>query len=480
MKKKIKEILFIALLFLIPTITIVLNAPLTIDDEIWNFQNVMKLSRGLTIYEDCNIIVTPLFFYIGEIFLKIFGNHLLAFRLYNVGIFTLLFIMIFIIFRSLKMDTNKSFLSTCFLYVVITPFIECGANYNVLVTCLFLIGMYLFLRKRDMRGYSIFQGIILYLILFTKQNVGLYYGIAIIICESVFRKEKVIQHLACQMFIAMALSIINIIVLYIDGSLEGFINYAFLGMKSFINYNISISHMVRIVLLFEWTLAITSYVLYILLRKKKLLKEDDSFGIIFTFAIFLNLTVFPIVNLYHTCFAILLNMMMLMVLIDNLHVINLKTVPIGVLVGAYVFINLYGIFCGIKSIENIKIVDRNSPYFYTNMTKEMYNKMNEVIAYIQEKEEEGIDVILLSQDAALYMIPLEKNHKALDLAFAGNLGKEGEKTLLDRIIKMENVEILLNRTPYWQEIEEVRLYIIENLIREDNVNEYYVYRTKGN
>ena len=47
-----------------------LNVLISNSDELWNFFNIFKISNGFLIYKDLNIIMTPLFFYLGKIFLR--------------------------------------------------------------------------------------------------------------------------------------------------------------------------------------------------------------------------------------------------------------------------------------------------------------------------------------------------------------------------------------------------------------------------
>ena len=54
-----------------------------INDELWNFSNVYKMCNGYQIYKDLNVIITPLFFYLGELFLKVFGTNYFSFKIYN-------------------------------------------------------------------------------------------------------------------------------------------------------------------------------------------------------------------------------------------------------------------------------------------------------------------------------------------------------------------------------------------------------------
>ena len=43
---------------------------LVIGDELWNYSFIYKMSKGFQIYKDLNVIITPLFHYIGKITLN--------------------------------------------------------------------------------------------------------------------------------------------------------------------------------------------------------------------------------------------------------------------------------------------------------------------------------------------------------------------------------------------------------------------------
>ena len=76
----------------------------------------------------------------------------------------------------------------------------------------------------------------------------------------------------------------------------------------------------------------------------------------------------------------------------------------------YIAINAYGIYCVYLASKNVKIVDRDNVYFSSNMEEDLNKDLKEVTEYIKRKEKEGIDVICISQDAAIYMTYLHKNH----------------------------------------------------------------------
>ena len=79
MKDKKKSILFCVLIF----VSICLYSFLLkvdVGDEIINMQSIVKMLNGNLIYKDFNVIITPLFFYLGKIFLS-FADNILAFRI---------------------------------------------------------------------------------------------------------------------------------------------------------------------------------------------------------------------------------------------------------------------------------------------------------------------------------------------------------------------------------------------------------------
>ena len=42
---------------------IIFQVPVSAEDELWNFQNIYKMVNGYTIYQDANVIITPIFFF---------------------------------------------------------------------------------------------------------------------------------------------------------------------------------------------------------------------------------------------------------------------------------------------------------------------------------------------------------------------------------------------------------------------------------
>ena len=213
MKEKTANILTILLtitLLTIPLSFIVLNAELIVGDELWNFQNIVKMINGGKMYVDCNIIITPIFYLLGYCFIKAITGTILGFRIYNIVIFLFLLLSSFILFRKLKIDKIKSFIYTLLLFIFVAPYISDGASYNVLAESIFILGIALFLNKDKIKYYNFCQGFIIFACIFTKQNIGLYYFLALIIAEFIIYKN--IKNKIYEIIVAASLGTISIII----------------------------------------------------------------------------------------------------------------------------------------------------------------------------------------------------------------------------------------------------------------------------
>ena len=66
MKKIINNVkkhdnIFMFLWIMIMATTITYNIPIDANDELWNFSNIYKMHNGYVIYQDMNVIITPLY-----------------------------------------------------------------------------------------------------------------------------------------------------------------------------------------------------------------------------------------------------------------------------------------------------------------------------------------------------------------------------------------------------------------------------------
>ena len=238
MKNK-KENLIVLLFIIIAITAVSFNYKLEVSDELWNFSNMYKMSQGYTIYKDLNVIITPLTFYIGELVFKIFGANFLTSKILNTCIFVIFYFLIYKLFRRLKLSKLKSGFYTMALYCLMFYIIMTGTNYNIVALIFCLIGILLMLENKP---YWL-QGIIIYLVFMSKQNIGIYYMIGYEIAKLIqtipnYKNHKAdIKSIIKQMIIPISIFIglfaVYLIYLYTQGNLYNFINYAFLGIKEF-------------------------------------------------------------------------------------------------------------------------------------------------------------------------------------------------------------------------------------------------------
>lgn len=477
--KKVLPVLLLIVLLCIPLSLISLNAELIVGDELWNFQNINKMIHGGTMYVDCNIIITPIFYLIGYCFVKLITGTILGFRIYNIGIFLGLLLSCFAIFRTLKIDKIKSFIYTLLVFLFVMPYITVGANYNVLAEAIYVLGIVLFLNKDKIKGYNIIQGIIVFACIFTKQNIGLYYLVALVIAEITIDKKESVHYIIREIMVALVCTLFGVIIMYGTDCFGGFLSYTVFGMCEFTLENLIIQDATKIVVIGYLVIALCSYILSFLLTRSN--KEiAGNISVLCAFSIMLNISVLPIANIYHTSFAILVNLIVFIYIFDLLllHKLNNK-IALGIIATIfYIAVNSYGFVCVLRSTQNIKIVDSENVYFSANISEELNKQLEEVTNYIKEKEKEGIDVISLSADAPLYMTYLNKNHGELDLCFVGNLGWNGKETTLEKIKGLKDTEILIHIDSYWQEVDEIKSWVRENCTEQESINYISVYKTK--
>lgn len=135
--------------------------PLYVSDELWNFSFVHKMVNGYTIYKDLNVIVTPLFHFIGTIVLKLFGDNYIIFRIYGIFILSSLFTVTYIFLKKAKIKRISAVTYILILFAIINNYYSIGASYNFLCLTFVVIGLCLELNKDSYKN-SFLKGIILF------------------------------------------------------------------------------------------------------------------------------------------------------------------------------------------------------------------------------------------------------------------------------------------------------------------------------
>ena len=289
-KIKGKDNIAIFILFFLISLGISLNISLEANDEIWNFQNIYKMYNGFKIYEEINVIITPLFFWLAEGIFKIFGANLFVFRISHCFIMAILFLFTYKILKKLNVPKTLSVLTI--LIIALNEFfllIRTCFNYNNIALLFFIIGVYYLINEKTRKNVYI-QSVITFLILLTKQNMGVYYLLGNIIYLSISKnnvKEKIKENLKYISVILLG-GITFILYLIMDNNLYNFVNYALGGILEFANENLNFDFSSIVFLI---GIALINIGVSVVFLKKNLFssKEKENIKILLVFSLMLSI-----------------------------------------------------------------------------------------------------------------------------------------------------------------------------------------------
>ncbi len=466
-KIKEKDNLPAFILFFLISLGISLNIYLESSDEIWNFQNVYKMYNGFKIYKEINVIITPFFFWISEAIFHILGANLCIFRISHCIFMSILFLITYEMLK--KLEISKTFSMLTVLMIILQQFfllIRTSFNYNNTALLFFIIGTYCLINDKTRKNILI-QSIITSLILLTKQNIGLYYLLGNILYLSISKNDikNKIKEIFKYISIIFLVGMIFIIYLIIDHNLNNFLNYTLGGIFEFANENLIFDSSAIVLMIGIMIVNIGMSIFFI--KKNFLLKEQkENIKILFIFSIMLSLVCYPIFNWTHIIigtYLMIINVVYMVYLLfkdfkDGITKI-LKVVN-GMIILAMIIFSCLNMYTWIKAITSDDYpYSWENPFFGGMLGKEEYEENEKIIKYIEENEK---DVIVLSNRAALYMVPLKRNNGDFDLPFKGNFGINGVDGLIEKIDNMQNVQFLIYKNEdksIYQESDRVKEHI---------------------
>lgn len=482
-KKDIIFYIFIA----IATIATMSLPYISNGDELWTFANTYKLYNGVSLYNANNIIVTPLFFWIGNLFFKILGATFFTYKIYNIVLIFLLYIGLYKLLKECKIKQEIAIIVTILIMFADKIINVIGANYTILALIFFIIGVTNLVKNRNDKINLVFQGIIIFLIFLTKQNIAVYYSLALF--AYILTKPNKIKNL----FI-LGLSVIIPTAVFLGyelyiGELYNFINYAFLGIGEFAQNNIIVEGYTYTQI--EIGFQIVSIILGIsqIIENKKKNKKDEILIILLMFGIANIMLGYPIFNLYHVSTGILIPSVLVSYvlyqyaknikideeskkIIDS--IINKVIIALGIvllILGGIYVLNLN------KVLINNKQYSKGHP-FYGGIISKDESEYDEVMKFIQDKKQEGYNILIFDIRANFYMVPLGENNKDYDLPMLGNWGKNGEERILEDVKSKTNTYFLTyeeTRNITTQESKKIKTYIKENSKNEGKIGKYDIY-----
>ena len=450
------------------------------EDEVWNFQNIYKMYNGYKIYIDANVITTPVFHFIGLILFKILGANFFVFRLYNVFINLFLFLGLYKILKTLNNNKMLSFFFTIIIFIINGKVIYSTANYNGLTITFVIYALFVLLNREKYKYYNLYEAVFMTLIILTKQNIGIFYLIGYLF-YAILRKDR-LKDILKILLIESIFLFIFIIILFRLEILEGFINYCILGLGEFSEKNFATSvgwtlYMILISLINALIIVFIKFNCNIGINKN----EKNNIYIIACFAYPILLIAYPLFNSAHINYALILQHLLFLYM---LYVIMINK-NIGQKISVKYLVSILIIVFGLQSVDYTQLYfskifnDKykyNDVYFGTLFNKENENKIEEVTKYIKDSQKE---VIILSPDSAIYMIHLNRNNAELDLILFGNLGKGGEDSVIDKVSKLRDKIILMNKNKVsYQESDKLREYVENNFKNIGEMHDLLIYETK--
>lgn len=472
--------IFVTILIFIMSLGYSLYIKTLAGDELWNFQNVYKIYNGYKIYVDANVITTPIFHFIGALVFKIYGANFFVFRMYSLVIYTIFFVGIYKLFKCLKIDKKNSFFLLIIFFALQYDLVISSANYNSFAIMLLVFAVLVVINRENIKHYVLIESILITLIFLTKQNIGVFYLIGLILYTILNKKE--LKNTIKIIGITGIFGILFVLILYFNNLLEGFISYAILGIKEFDKENKSVD----LFMIFAIIVTTLNGLLLISINsndKFKKKEERKNINNIACFAYPLLGMTYPIFNISHIKFALSIQYVLLFYILyllvkgSKIEKNKIKKYIIFLLeIFIIVYYSISSITYTIKYFRKISNDEYkyNEPYYGTIFNDETKEKIKDITEYMQSCDNE---VVCISTDAGLYMIPLKQNNKEFDMLLLGNLGKDGENGVIEKIKGFKDKKIILmnKEKNSWQESDKIIEFVKNNFTKIGEIEDILIY-----
>lgn len=286
-----------------------------------------------------------------------------------------------------------------------------------------------------------------------KQTSGIFLIIAYVVYKILMINRREDIKAFINILLARILGVLTPILLFaiylsFNNIWTEFIDYAILGIKTFLNYvpyarllNNSDIKIKILAYMFPIALVISviTYFTSVIGRKLRDSEFTQSLYIILVYSIASTIIIFPIADKCHFAIGSICTFLMLAYIVFTL-INKLITKAIKkekVIFGIKAFLNTISILLFIvyvftsaksltKYVKNIESQNnlKHFKYIYTEET--LFETINSVDKYILEKQKEGKDVIILDSIGAALNIPIDRYYKNYDMFNMGNFGANGE------------------------------------------------------
>ena len=340
-----------------------------------------------------------------------------------------------------------------------------GATYNLLGIMFCLMGTNIAIDRENVKNYFLKQGIIIFLVFMSKQNIGILYAFANVLIETVIYPKNRLKNVIKIILFPTIGFVMYGIYLYVNESLIDFINYTFLGMKEF-GRNIFINSEG-----IGWIVIDTIMILFISnVLKNKLYKQEQIQIILtlFIIGICILLIGYPIADYWHmTIASIILIINSIYILQTNLDIkIDKKIINILLIITITVMLTITMFKLWIYLYNHCE--DKTNRFYLITINNDQKAKIETMTKYISNADKK---VIIISPEAGKFYINLNmESNGILDLPWNGNLGKNGAQSLIDKLKSYEDVYALMyQKKEGWQEVDEFRSFVENNYKKIDEI-----------
>ena len=430
MRLKKKDILILIIIFIYTGILITYsNAD---NDLIWNYGFSYNFANHLLMYKDYNMVITPLYPFIGGILMRILGNNFLIFNLYNTILSTILYYYLY-----------KKYPHTFIPSIILITFIL-RPSYNFLV--LFLVLILLNIKEEK----DFFIGFILGLLFLTKQSFIL------LILPSIYlitRPKRLFKRIGA-FFLPCLFFLIYFI---LTNTFLDFLNYTFLGLFSFSSKNSFFN---------LGTIFILSLIIYLFLYYLK--TKDIKVLYLITYQIM----AYPIFNTMHIILSII---PVIIYFLDKL--VKKKKYNLNYLRYFNYFVSIL-LICPLLSIPlqyfNKDLVEGENALEYKDISRSYLVNKDLFLKEVPNLN----NTYFLMYDAYIYKYLLNNPITSYDLLLNGNLGYNGEERVIDYFNSLDsNTYFVLNRVYTGGQLSKnIDAYIRNYYLKVKDFQEFTLYK----
>ena len=411
-------------------------------DEIWNYGFSYNIASGLVPYRDFNMVILPLFNYIGSIFIIIFGNYL-----YSVNIFISLVLTLILFFMYYKIG-KKVF--------VIIPLTLLYLFYSYNIFCVLLMVLIINFIDSDYKSKDIIISLLVSFMFLTKQNIGLCLVIPLIY----FSKNKLKS-------IIVFLVPIFIFIMYLvyNDAFYDFIDYCFLGLFDFGNKNSCFAFL-------PLELPLCLFLVYRLIKSS--FKDELCF-----YTLMFQIVSYPLMDDYHFMigFIIFLYYIFIKYKINNRY--NKYFIVMSC------FYMIFSMFIPNNSIfnESFKGIYYSNSFLSGRVVSGISQRdLDEVSNYILDKDSEYDDIYIFSEYAYILKLYSNLSINKFDLINNGNMGYNGSKRYIEEVSSNcydHSCLFILGSVNENQTNDDVLEYVRNNYNRVDRLlNHFTVYSNR--